>query len=129
MQKNRPMNNGKENGRETPSYKGGLEAKLDLTAQTILIIGFLIGILVLVTSFRAALPAIAIMLSGSIAWLVLHGLAEIIRLQKRANNLQYSGTISETIRVESVRCESCGALYVDSVSCPHCEKAADNQNA
>ena len=123
------MNRSTENGRELQCYRGGLESKLDLTALAVLIIGLGIAMSVLlVTSFRGVIPAIAFAANAWIAWLVLHGLAEIVRLQKRANGLPYSGSISVTKESRLVRCATCDAVHFEPDFCPHCKQAVTEED-
>ena len=123
------MNRSTEYGRELQCYNGGLESKLDLTALVILVIGLVVAMYVLlVTSFLGVIPAIAFAVNGWIGWLALHGLAELVRLQKRANGLPYSGSISVTKESRLERCATCGAVHSEPDFCPHCKQAVTEKD-
>ncbi len=74
----------------------------------------------------SAVPSLAIVCSGAVAWLQLHVAAEVIRLLKRLNKLPYQGEISAFTAEgagegEVLLCSECGAeLTRDSRACPKC---------
>ena len=115
-----------EKTRGRPCNRGGLESKLDLAAVVVIAVGIAFGIAVLFgTGFTVVLPAVCMVAGAWIAWVVLRGLAEIVRLQKRANGLPYSGRISETEEGRLIQCPACDASYFVAVgdpdTCPHCD--------
>ena len=100
---------------------GGMESKLEGAAWIALILGLGFGgWLALVTLDEGALLGLAVAVPGWISWRILLGLAELIRLQKRANGLPYSGTISETREAMLQRCPNCEAAHYETDACPHC---------
>ena len=117
------MNEGNQEEKPLTQCRGGLESSLEVAAWVVLILGLGFGgWLALVTLDEGALLGLAVAAPGWIAWRILQALAEIIRLQKRANGLPYSGTISETEEAALQRCPGCDAAHYESEYCPHCNR-------
>ena len=121
-----PDNLGEDRDEDSPltQCRGGMESVLDVSAWVVLILGLGFGVwLALVTLDEGALLGLVVAVPGWIAWLLLKALAEIIRLQKRANGLPYSGSISETEEVALQRCPECDAAHYETEYCPQCNRA------
>lgn len=104
--------------------RGGLESSLEVSASVVLILGLGFGVwLAVVTLNEGGWLGLAVAVPGWIAWRILQSLAEIIRLQKRANGLPYSGTISKTEEAVQQRCPGCDAVHYETGYCPHCNRA------
>ena len=115
------MNKTEDDGSVRFRSKGGLEARLDCSAWAVLILGLIGATLVLISTGLVAAAFIGA--NAWIMWLALHSLAEIVRLQKRANDLPYSGEISQTEEVAIRRCGSCGDILEGTTYCESCQKS------
>ena len=125
------MNNTEEEISAQVRNPRGLEDTLDICASALLMLGIIgaVVLLILGSVVWSFLPAIGLAggigLAGSswFAWLVLRGLAEIVRLQKRANDLPYSGKISQTEKGDAKRCDSCGQILEGTSFCDTCQQS------
>ena len=118
------MNNTSEESGDSVRHVGGLEGRLSFAAWTVLVLGLLAAVLLLLKSFSlgGVLPAIGVAANAWIIWLILLGLAETIRLQKKANGLAYSGEISRVEELLMKRCGTCGQILYDEHRCGACGK-------
>lgn len=115
-------------GAPTVRHQGGLESKLDAAAWIQLVLGllFALGLLVF-TGGKGIVVVMLVALNSWLAWLVLRAVAEIIRLQKKANGLPYGGRISEATAVIIEKCPSCGAVLYSDDRCERCGNTRDRE--
>lgn len=68
-------------------------------------------------------------IGAAVTWVVLRGLAEIIRLLKKISGLQYSGEISGAESSHQYyACSNCGHMLHSETTCDTCgAKIADDQ--
>jgi hypothetical protein len=114
-----------ENPAEAMAFKeGGLEEKLEITSWVVLLLGAAVAVTVYFfwDSVPGWLAGLMVMLHTWVGWLMLQGLAELIRLQKKANGLPFSGKISRTRETRIRRCNACGELLHGDNFCGRCQR-------
>ncbi len=100
---------------------GGLESLVDFTAYALLFIGIAVSFLPLLTFSLAGLFGclLGIFLSF-VQWLLFRSIAEILRLLKMQNGLNYRGRITTTEVTEIFACENCGMVLHSDDRCESC---------
>lgn len=105
------------------SYSGGLESYFDAAAILALCFGgihFLVSLLSL--HWIGFVTSIYIAFGTFLGWLLLRGIAELIRLQKKIAGVPFSGAI--TLGTEHIHycCSACGKPFYGNVEvrCEHC---------
>jgi hypothetical protein len=111
------------------SNSSGLESTVDFWATVLLLLGIITSFfIVLIGIFAGARPfwfvlllATFAALSMAVVWVVLRGLAEIIRLLKKIAGLQYSGEITGTeMSHQFYACSNCGQMLHSETTCDTC---------
>lgn len=120
--------------KRTREFRGGLEEKIDtigwvlfLTSLLLAIVCLLATLLLYAMTMRAVvwvgvIGAIAVFASGFVSWGLFAALAEILRIQKKAVGVSYSGEISTAYSVERLvkLCGKCGAMLHSESTCDQC---------
>ncbi len=100
---------------------GGLEGLFDLAAMLVVAIGVTVAVVVLIWNPGLGIPfALGTLFNAAIAWLLLRGFAEVIRLLKQLNGLPFDGRISGGDREEVFRCSKCQSVLHSDVRCDGC---------
>lgn len=101
--------------------RGTLEYKLDVAAWVVLLLGLLSAMLVLAeTEGRALFASLWFVAIGILSWLLVRGIAEIIRLLKFQAGLPFDGAITGAGESVAWECSECGAPISDPHQCTRC---------
>ena len=119
---------------EAPTrYTGGLESQLDGIAAILFWLGVIAGVVAVILSIEydvSLFSGVAVFLSAVVTWAILRALAELVRLQKKANGLPYAGQISEARPNIIYRCDGCNEVVHENdrvcASCGGTLKAFEN---
>lgn len=104
---------------------GGVESQIDKVAQVVVVGGVVLGLVALFLGGKSILPRlvdlIQVILGTAVFFVLLRGLAEIIRLLKHSNGIQYGGSLSKAEDTSPYICGGCGAaVYSRWDQCNQC---------
>lgn len=111
-------------------YSGGIESTLEGFGMFYMVIG-LLGAIIFTIVFLNGNPllylefALVSLLSAFFPFAVLKGLAELLRVQKKASNLLYAGTLDlPSSEVKESHCDSCDAIVprYGQPTCDNCKQ-------
>lgn len=120
------------NIKKKSTFSGGLEGTLDVVAKVVLVVAVVNAVAALAVTQGKAWPGVPnILITGTVSWVSLRALAEIIRLLKKSAGLSYGGQISEAEEhVEKTAfCAECGALLHSDTRCESCGRTIDGAPA
>ncbi|MGB5107233.1 MAG: hypothetical protein WBP29_07890 [Candidatus Zixiibacteriota bacterium] len=123
-----------------PEYTGGSESRLLSASKIVLIVSSLAAIASLIISgivtrdssyddwaenglnWTWVALGCGILLQGWIVHVLLAAGADVLRLLKKQNGLEFTGEINEVHQTEVYKCSDCGAvLGSNSLQCPGCK--------